>query len=126
MAAMKAVGNGHRLPAHANVRTHDDEYVIELDVADFTETEISVEALGPRLTIRGDQLETGEGEGAPFRLHERLEETFRLPDDADPDRITVLYTHGTLEIHAPRVPLLPRAVPIEHPTHLIHPEAEPC
>jgi HSP20 family molecular chaperone IbpA len=115
MAAMRVVGNGHQLLAHANVREEAGEYLIELDVADFTESELTVEALGPRLTVRGDQLETVEDDGKAFRLHERLEETFRLPDDADANQTKVFYKHGTLEIHAPRTQLEPRQLPIEHP-----------
>jgi HSP20 family molecular chaperone IbpA len=126
MAAMRAVGNGHQLPAHANVREEPTQYLIELDVADFTESELSVEAIGPRITVHGDQSETVEDEGKAFRLHERLEETFRLPDDADPDQIKIFYKHGTLEIHAPRIPLERRQLVIERPSYLIHPEAEPC
>jgi HSP20 family molecular chaperone IbpA len=126
MAAMRVVGNGHQLPAHANVREEAGEYLIELDVADFTETELSVEALGPRLTVRGDQLETVEDDGKAFRLHERLEETFRLPDDADADQTKVFYKHGTLEIHAPRTRLQPRQLPIEHPSYRVNPNAEAC
>ena len=41
MAAMRTVGYGHRLPAHANVREDDGEYVIELDVSDFLEGELA-------------------------------------------------------------------------------------
>jgi HSP20 family molecular chaperone IbpA len=126
MAAMRAVGNGHQLPAHANVREEADEYVIELDVADFTESELSVEALGPRLKLRGEQRETVEDGGKAFRLHERLEETFRLPDDADADQIKVFYKHGTLEIHAPRTHLEARQLPIEHPPYRVNPNAEAC
>jgi HSP20 family molecular chaperone IbpA len=126
MAAMRAVGNGHQLPAHANVREEPIQYVIELDVADFTEAELSVQALGPRLTVRGDQLETVDDDGKAFRLHERLEETFRLPDDAVADEIKVFYKHGTLEIRAPRTHLEPRQLAIEHASYLVNPDAEPC
>jgi HSP20 family molecular chaperone IbpA len=126
MAAMRVVGTGHKLPAHANVREESGEYLIELDVADFTESEITVEACGPQLMVRGDQLETGEDDGKPFRLHERLEETFRLPDDANLDQTKVFYKHGTVEIHAPRTRLEPHQLPFEHPSFLINPEAEAC
>lgn len=125
MAAMRAVGNGFRLPAHANVHEEAGRYVVELDVSDFAESELSVETLGPRVTVRGDQLETPEDDGMAFRLHERLEETFRLPDDADADRVRAVYKHGTLELHAPRTPLAPRRLPIEHPSYLVNPNAEP-
>jgi len=126
MAAMRAVGNGHQLPAHANVRESAGEYLIELDVADFSESELSVEALGPRLIVRGDQRETVEDDGKAFRLHECLEETFRLPDDADADQTKVFYKHGTLEIHAPRTHLKARRLPIEHPPYRVNPNAEAC
>lgn len=126
MAAMRAVGNGHQLPPHAHVREKPGEYLIQLDVSDFTESELAIEALGPQLTVRGDQLETTEDHGEAFRLHERLEESFRLPDDADADQIKVFYKHGTLEIHAPRTRLEPRRLPIEHQRYLINPDAEAC
>ena len=126
MAAMRAVGNGHQFPAHAKVREAAGEYLIELDVSDFTEAELTVEALGPVITVRGDQLETKEDEGLAFRLHERLEESFRLPDDADADQIKVFYKHGALQIHAPRTGLEPRQLPIEHPSYLVNPDAAPC
>lgn len=126
MAFMRAVGDGHQRPAHANVREVPGEYVVELDVADFTENELVVEMLGRRLTVRGDQIETAEDAGNAFRLHERLEESFRLPDDADADEIKVFFETGTLEIHAPRARLEPRQLPIEHPSYCFNPNAEPC
>jgi HSP20 family protein len=127
MAAMRAVGYGHRLPANANVREDDCEYVIELGVSDFLESELSVDVVGLRVLVRGEQVEEQDEETAPFRLRERLEETFRLPDDADPDLITALYAHGTLELHVPRTKLAPRQVPIEHRSPFAsNPGAEPC
>ncbi len=127
MAAMRAVGIGNRLPSHAHVREEPHEYLIELDVSDFTQSEVTVEACGLRLTVRGDQLETdAEAVGKAFCLQEHLEESFRLPDDADPDQITVFYKHGTLEIHAPRTRLEPRRLPIERPSYVINPNAEAC
>ena len=123
MAAMRAVGTGHRPPAHANAR----EYVIELDVSDFLESELVVEAVGPQIRVRGDQVPEPGDDTAALLLYERLEESFRLPDDADADLIQVFYTHGTLELHAPRTKLEPRAVPIEHRSPYIgNPDAEPC
>lgn len=127
MAPMRAVGSGHQRPAHANVRADSREYVIELDVADFLESELEVEAAGLRITVRGDQVQEPGDYTAALRLHERLEESFRLPDDADAGLIKVFYTHGTLEIHAPRSRLEPRAVPIEHRSpYAGNPDAVPC
>ena len=127
MACMRAVGDGHRLPSHAKAREDDHEYVIELDVSDFLESELGVEAVGLRITVRGDQVQESDDDSAALRLHERLEESFRLPDDADADLMKVFYTHGTLEIHAPRSRLEPRAVPIKHRSPYVgSPDAVPC
>jgi HSP20 family molecular chaperone IbpA len=126
MAAMRVVGAGHQLPAHANVREDASEYVIELDVADFTADELTAETFGRRLTVRGEQVETAEDDGKAFRLQERLEESFRLPDDADLAGTTVRLDHGTLRIHAPRTPLEPRPLPIERPSYLDNHNAQPC
>jgi HSP20 family molecular chaperone IbpA len=123
MAVMRLRGNGRRLPPHANVREDESEYVIKLDVSDFTENELTVETLGPVVTVRGDQLETTEDEGQAFCLHERLEETFRLPDDAAPDNVRAFFEHGTLELHARRRRLSSHAVPVEPRPTVVNPDA---
>jgi HSP20 family protein len=127
MGVMRAVGTGHRLPAAAKLRADAREYVVELDVSDFLESELAVELVGARITVRGDQSQDPGDDGIPFRLQERLEESFRLPDDVDTDRIKVWYGHGTLEIRAPRSRLEPRTVPIEHRSPYVgNPDAVPC
>ena len=100
--------------------------MVELEVADVTERELEVEVQGPVVTVRGDQLEPPEERDAAFRLHERLEESFRLPDDADPDGVRAFLAHGTLGIHAPRRSVEPRRVPIEHGPWRLNPAAQPC
>jgi HSP20 family molecular chaperone IbpA len=126
MPAMRVVGTGHQLSERARVRRDPDEYVIELDVSDFKGDELSIEALGLCITVRGDQRELPADEGQAFRIHERLEESFRLPDDADTERITVMHKHRSLEIHTPRKKLEPRPLPIRRePYHLLNPDAEP-
>jgi HSP20 family molecular chaperone IbpA len=121
---MQAVGY-HQLPPHARVRETDLEYVIELDVADFTQAELEVEALGPVLTIRGDQTQVPGDEGKVFRIHERLEESFRLPDDVDLDGIRIFYKHGILELHVARTPLAPYRLRIERRrSGLVSPDAD--
>jgi HSP20 family molecular chaperone IbpA len=125
MTANLMVGNGH-MPPHARVDRTECEYLIELDVSDFTEAELSVGTLGPVVTVLGDQLDDAQNGTAPFRLHERLEESFRLPDDAVVDRIEAFYEHGLLELHVPRRALAPHAVQIEQRTSLVNPDATPC
>ena len=124
MAVMRAVGY-HSLPPHARVRTTDAQYVVELDVADFTADELTIEALGPVVFVRGEQLETEADAGQPFRIRERLEETFRLPDDVDVATLAATYRHGVLELRVDHAPLALRRVVIEPRSWtLLNPNAE--
>jgi HSP20 family molecular chaperone IbpA len=116
MAVMRTVGNGHQLPAHACVREDDSMYIVKLDLSDFNERELNVEALGRVVTVRAKQFATKEDEGLAFRLCERLEESFRFPDDADIDGLKAMHQHGSLELRAPKLPLERRSVPVEHPS----------
>lgn len=125
MTAMRLAGRGHRPPAHARVQETECAYVIELDVADFRVDELTVELLGPRLTVRGEQRALEEG--SAFCLRERLEEAFRLPDDVDLDALRVFHAYGRLEIRVPKKPLVARAVRIETSRVLTgNPDATPC
>jgi HSP20 family molecular chaperone IbpA len=125
VAVMRAVGY-HPLPPHARVRMTEAQYIVELDVADFTVDELTIEALGPVVAVRGEQLETEADEGLPFRIQERLEETFRLPDDVELATLAATYHHGVLEIRVDHAPLVLRHVPIEpHPGPLLNPDAAP-
>ena len=127
MAVMRAVGTGYRPPGRAHARDDGDEYVIELDVSEFLESELEVDVVGLRVTVRGDQAQAPHDDDVALRLHERLEESFRLPDDADADAIKVLHAHGALAIHVPHTALEPRRVPIEHRSPFAgNPDAGPC
>ena len=124
MAVMRAVGY-HALPPHARVRETEQCYIVELDVADFTAGELSILALGPVITVRGEQCATEADEGLPFRIRERLEETFRLPDDADLTNIEVFFKHGVLVLAVTRIPLEPRLLQItRRRSGLLNPDAE--
>ena len=125
MAVMRTVGSGHQLPTHAHVREEPGRYLIELDLSDFAENELTIQAQGQRVTVRGNQLETPEDFGRAFRLCERIEESFRLPDEVDAGRIKVFYKHGKLEIDAPRDGR-PHTVPIERRRYAVNADAEPC
>lgn len=112
MGAREAVATGPPSPRRATVGEKPAEYVVKLDVPDFGRDELTLETVGRRVTVRGNHLEQGGG-GDEFRLHERLEESFRLPDDADPDCISAVYNRGELEVHVRRKVLRHQSVPIE-------------
>jgi len=101
MTAMRTMGLAPVLPPEAIVTTSSNEYVVRLAVPGFAQEELEVEIAGRLVTVHGDQTQTTFDDG-PFRLHERLEESFRLPVDVDADRVTASYTHGALELRAPR------------------------
>jgi HSP20 family molecular chaperone IbpA len=125
MAVMRLVGAGRRAPFHAWVSEGADDYVVALDVSEFTERDLAVEVLGHVVFVRGDQQETEGDTLEPFRLHERLEESFRLPDDADVERTRAFYRRGTIEIQVPRAELRPRPVEIEPRPYGVNPDAQP-
>lgn len=116
MTVMRTMGHAPLLPSEASVEQSANEYVVHLAVPGFAQEELEVEIAGRLVTVRGDQTQTTIDDG-PFRLHERLEERFQLPADVNTDRVTATYTHGALELHAPRTNgarTTPRKVPIEH------------
>jgi HSP20 family molecular chaperone IbpA len=114
MGAKDVVATDRPSPCQATVREQPAEYLVEFDVSGFAQDELTLEATGRQITVRGDHPEPDEG-GAELRLHEPqpLEESLRLPDDADPERISAVYDHGALEIHVRRRPFRSRSVPIE-------------
>jgi HSP20 family protein len=116
MTAMRTMGLAPVLPPEASVEQSANEYVVHLAVPGFAQEELEVEIAGRFVTVHGDQTQTAIDDG-PFRLHERLEERFQLPVDVDTDSVTATYTHGVLELHAPRTNggrKTPRKVPIVH------------
>ncbi len=126
MTTMQHVGLARGLPPHANVSELDDEYVIELELSDFAEPELTVELERGVMTVRGDQRETDEDAHEAFRLRERLVESFQLPADVEPSGVAAYFEHGVLEIHAPkRRNELCRHIALQRKEHgLLHEGAE--
>ncbi|HEV7133632.1 MAG TPA: Hsp20/alpha crystallin family protein [Gaiellaceae bacterium] len=123
---MQHAGLARGLPPHANVSECADEYVIELELSDFAEPELTVELDGNRVSVCGEQFETDDEASEPFRLRERLVESFNLPADVDRNGVVAYFEHGLLEIHAPRAcATSPRRIPLRRREHgLLHPGAE--
>lgn len=116
MTVMRTTGLAPLVPPEASVEQSANEYVVHLAVPGFAQEELEVEIAGRFVTVRGEQTQTTIDDG-PFRLDERLEERFQLPLDVDTDRVTATYTHGALELQAPRTNgarTTPRKVPIKH------------
>jgi HSP20 family protein len=115
MTAMRTMGLTPVLPPDANVTETPCGYSVRLPVNGFARDELEVEVSDHMVTVRGDQKRTGANDD-PFMLHERLEESFALPTDADSSALTANYAHGALVLRVPRSPhvsLTPRRVQIE-------------
>jgi HSP20 family protein len=116
MAVMGTTGLAPVLPPNARVDEVSDEYVVHLPVPGFALEELEIAIADHLVTVVGDQAQAGV-DTRPFFLHERLEERFELPDDADAARVTASYAHGQIELHAPRTNGAskgPRKVPLVH------------
>ena len=91
------------------IRAEPSEYVIVLDVSGFELHELRLEVLGREILVLGEH----PSDDSPLHAHRRLEESFRIPDDADAERIGAVYKQDALEIHVRRVQDRRRTVPIE-------------
>lgn len=94
------------LPA-ADIYETEDEFVVEVEVPGYEETELGIEVSDHQLTIKGERKETKEKTEKSFRLHERLEREFerrfQLPAEADTKAVKADFEKGVLEIHAPKL-----------------------
>lgn len=80
----------------------DDYYEISVELPGVSEDQISVEVHDSRLTVSGTKQSSHEEEGKNFYFSERtfgsFQRTFRLPSDADGDKILATHKDGVLEI----------------------------
>jgi HSP20 family protein len=115
MAAMRTMGLAPVFPPNARVDESKGKYVVRLPVPGFAREEIELEIADRVVSLCGDQTQNGVETRRPFCLHERLEERFSLPDDVDAANVTASYSHGEIELQAPRTngsSSAPRKVPI--------------
>jgi HSP20 family protein len=101
MNAMRTMGLAPVRPPDSSVAALTNEYIVRIAVPGFAREELELEVTDHAVTVCGDQTQAA-GDAQPFCIHERLEERFTLPPDADADRITASYSHGALELHVAR------------------------
>jgi HSP20 family molecular chaperone IbpA len=104
------------IPA-ADVYETSEEYVVELEVPGYEETELSLQISGHTLSIKGVREETTEEKERSYRLRQRLERsferTFRLPPEVDGDEVSAAFDKGVLTVRAKKLATTkPRTVPI--------------
>ena len=101
------IGFAPVLAPAADVYETDEEFVVELEVPGYDETELSIEVSDHTLAIKGTRERTKEEKTKEFALHERLEREFErrfvLPSEADTEHVEAVFTKGVLEVHAQKM-----------------------
>jgi HSP20 family molecular chaperone IbpA len=96
----------------------EKEFVYEIEVPGFDETELEIEVTDHTLTVKGHRETEVERPEKTLRLHERLEtafeRSFQLPPEADGELMKAKFGKGVLILHVPKVAQpIQRKVPIE-------------
>jgi HSP20 family protein len=88
------------------MKDRDDAYVVSMRLPEFRKDEVQVELRDGFVTIRASR----RGRGVRSDRHETIARSFRLPADADRDRLEASFDDGTLTLRIHRVELRPRPV----------------
>jgi HSP20 family protein len=96
-----------RLPLPAvDVDESDERYTISAEIPGISRDEVQVECHEGVLSIRGEKRSEREEKGEKRRWTERsygsFRRAFRLPSDADPDRIEATFKDGVLTVTVAR------------------------
>ncbi len=80
----------------------DDAYEICVELPGVADEDIDVEVHDGRLTVTGEKRASREEEGKGFYFSERVygtfRRTFKLPDDADAEKIHAVHKDGVLAV----------------------------
>ena len=92
----------------ADVTVTEDQVTVVMDVPGFKASELDVELLGDRLTVRGERAFPYSGQDDGVRRWQRLERGFgrferllQVPQGLDPDSIVASLTDGVLTLVIP-------------------------
>ena len=82
--------------------TTAEHYEISLELPGVRDGDISIEVHDGRLTVTGEKRSSHKEEGKDFYFSERVygafRRSFRLPGDADPDKVLATHKDGVLTI----------------------------
>jgi HSP20 family protein len=108
----------HRLVT--DLAADKDGYVFRFDMPGVPKDSININVEDNVLTVSGERNETfASDESKTVYRREvitgKLERSFRLPDDADAQKVTASYTDGVLEVRVARSEAAqPRRIPISN------------
>lgn len=86
----------------------DDAYEISVELPGVKDSDIGIEVDNHRITVSGRKEASREETGKSYYFSERVygafSRSFRVPEDADVDRIEATHEDGVLTITVPRRP----------------------
>ncbi len=87
--------------------TTAESYEISLELPGVSEADISIEVHDGRLNVTGEKRSTHKEKGKDFYFSERVygafRRSFRLPGDADPDKVLATHKDGVLTIRVAKL-----------------------
>jgi len=94
----------------------DEEMVVEVQLPDFRDSDISVDIDDGTLVIQAQRSEKEEDKDKKYVVRESSESYYRriaLPQQSDASKISASFEHNVLTVHVPFAPLpAPTSVPI--------------
>jgi HSP20 family protein len=85
----------------------DSNYEIKVELPGVSEDDISIAFQDGRMTVTGEKRTDHEEKGKNYffseRTYGRFHRAFRLPEDADPERITATHVDGVLTIKIEKI-----------------------
>jgi HSP20 family protein len=91
----------------ADVHESDDAYRLSIELPGLTRDDVDLTLRDDMIIVCGHKTEDNAQNGGAFRLSERrygrFERAFRIPPDADRDRIEAIFRDGLLKVTLPRL-----------------------
>jgi HSP20 family molecular chaperone IbpA len=101
--------------AVAHMYENAAEIVIELELPGHDADEIDVSLADHTVTVTGGHDPDPECFGKSYRPSSAFRRDVELPREADVDHLRATFSHGTLELRAPKQSSRPRRIPVQLP-----------
>lgn len=90
----------------ADVVETAEAYLVELELPGLDRDDVTIQAQGDELVVRGERRPATSGSPVFHRLERRygpFARGFRFAEEVDPDRITAAFSDGLLRLEVPKV-----------------------
>ena len=90
----------------ADVVETQEAYFVELELPGLCRDDVTIQAQGDELVVRGERRPAATGSPVFHRLERRygpFARGFRFPEEVDPDRIRADFSDGLLRLEVPKV-----------------------